>query len=296
MPDIKQSITRYKKELSFFFLAFTLSWILMISFLGADNNKDPLSKPSPSQIIEPTEMPRKVMQIVKDDNPRDLDTFGLKSSILKYKKIYVEVGYSGGCAEHEFTLSIPTQIITLGGPITLHLAHNANGDMCEAYITENLVFDLGDVGFNDFVIESFGAKTHIKVSNEPEKVQIEDLFDNLIKYEGNFISTSGMLKITTSCTRMACMGDQTTCNACNSELFLRNTTDPEKLSIQGIECADHNSSITQVELPRCKDIDIFENVRYLLKGTIKQEFNSNLDSLEFIFEVSEYKMDLDRLN
>lgn len=55
----------------------------------------------------------------------------------------LQVSYSGGCAGHEFDLvvyggwkeSYPVQV-------SAFLSHDANGDPCDAFLTEDLVFDL----------------------------------------------------------------------------------------------------------------------------------------------------------
>lgn len=426
MEQSKNFLSNNLRDIGVFLLALILSVVFIFFFVKDTDKDDKIITPTPSVGLEPTEEPKDRMQIIKDDNPRDLDDFALNSASLRGEYIYVEVGYSGGCEKHEFILSMPSQIITLGGPVPLHLAHNSKGDMCEAYITEELVFDLGDVGFTDFVIESFDKTIMAQVVDEPEELSLDellssvqdydesrvkvegsiefstictlkacpgesdgtvcnncwtnpeltgdkvpsklklsgiaecadhnsqstqtelprckdiglvdgkdyiiegivknhpikegydyylsvesfqqvesselervlvaDLFENLVEYDGKTIETFANLEIRTSCTKIACLGesDQTICNNCFSSFAMLNSAVPEKLELKGIECADHNSNITQVDLQRCKDIDIFEDVRYLLKGTIKQEFNANLDSVQFVFEVAEYKMDLDR--
>ena len=57
--------------------------------------------------------------------------------------LLLPVGYSGGCADHAFRAcwdgsfaeSDPVQA-------TLTIQHDANGDSCEAYLSETLAFDL----------------------------------------------------------------------------------------------------------------------------------------------------------
>ena len=46
--------------------------------------------------------------------------------------LYVTVSYSGGCAEHTFDLGARETEST----VDLWLTHDANGDLCEAYLTE----------------------------------------------------------------------------------------------------------------------------------------------------------------
>lgn len=76
------------------------------------------------------------------------DPFELKSAKLNGTQINILVAYSGGCAEHEFELIYdPNQpAITIYPPqIVLKMYHNSNGDMCEAYPSEEVLFDLVDI-------------------------------------------------------------------------------------------------------------------------------------------------------
>ena len=58
--------------------------------------------------------------------------------------LIVPVGYSGGCEAHEFSLCWPDQSFREQEPVEVGLAvfHNANGDICEAYITEDISLNL----------------------------------------------------------------------------------------------------------------------------------------------------------
>ena len=50
---------------------------------------------------------------------------------------------AGGCARHEFTL-VAAESFRESDPVQLavSLAHDANGDACEAWLTEDYEFDL----------------------------------------------------------------------------------------------------------------------------------------------------------
>ena len=56
----------------------------------------------------------------------------------------VNVSYGGGCEDHEFSMGVvwPECGTPPVPPPALYLCHNANNDMCEAYITETVCFDL----------------------------------------------------------------------------------------------------------------------------------------------------------
>ncbi len=55
----------------------------------------------------------------------------------------LNVSYGGGCEPHEFTLVISGSFVD-AEPVELHavLAHDANNDSCEAFLTEEYIFDL----------------------------------------------------------------------------------------------------------------------------------------------------------
>ena len=58
--------------------------------------------------------------------------------------LYLTVKYSGGCKDHSFDLYLLRSWCATPPvpPPTLLIGHDAKGDMCEAYITETLSFDL----------------------------------------------------------------------------------------------------------------------------------------------------------
>ena len=55
----------------------------------------------------------------------------------------LNVSYSGGCEAHEFTF-ITSGVFLESNPVQLQavIAHNANGDRCEAWITETYHFNM----------------------------------------------------------------------------------------------------------------------------------------------------------
>lgn len=88
-------------------------------------------------------------------------------------KMFIEVSYSGGCEKHQFNLIWPEVIPTAYPPkVSVILNHNANGDTCEAWLTNTLVIDLKDDALwlsnqeiRDMIV------TVINGSNPDEKVQ-----------------------------------------------------------------------------------------------------------------------------
>lgn len=80
----------------------------------------------------------------------------LENDILNFS-----VGYSGGCREHLIELFALKEIAKSNpAQVTINLSHFANGDVCEAYVTRKVQFDLtalkqflkSHYGINDRVI------------------------------------------------------------------------------------------------------------------------------------------------
>lgn len=84
--------------------------------------------------------------IILDDSyfqsaPRD--PFTIKSIMVDKDILKVEVTYGGGCKDHEFVL-IGSNVFMESDPVQTKvvLSHNANNDLCEKLILEELEFDL----------------------------------------------------------------------------------------------------------------------------------------------------------
>ncbi len=71
------------------------------------------------------------------------DEYTLNSVSITGDTLNVSVSYSGGCEIHQFTLVVSDTFLE-SFPVQLHayLAHNANGDTCEGYPTDNYRFNL----------------------------------------------------------------------------------------------------------------------------------------------------------
>ena len=71
------------------------------------------------------------------------DEYVINAATLQADTLHINVSYSGGCETHEFTLVAEERFLE-SFPVQLRvsLAHNANGDTCEAWITEDHHFDL----------------------------------------------------------------------------------------------------------------------------------------------------------
>ncbi|MEQ8924937.1 MAG: hypothetical protein RLO81_03940 [Fulvivirga sp.] len=84
------------------------------------------------------------------------DSFTIFAVKVENNILLIDVGYAGGCETHEFELIWPEVIITIYPyQFGVILNHNANGDLCEAFIKETLSYDLTDnpLGLNDQSIQ-----------------------------------------------------------------------------------------------------------------------------------------------
>ena len=81
--------------------------------------------------------------VVADGRDRGDDAYVVNSAAVDGHGLTIEVSYAGGCRRHDFTLVISKTFLE-SDPVQLRavLAHEANGDACEAGITESLDFDL----------------------------------------------------------------------------------------------------------------------------------------------------------
>ena len=78
---------------------------------------------------------------------RQTDAFRLESAAVNGDVLAIEVSYAGGCRNHEFLLRASRSFQVVADSVRLEVAliHNANGDPCEAYLTEQIRFDLDPV-------------------------------------------------------------------------------------------------------------------------------------------------------
>jgi hypothetical protein len=74
------------------------------------------------------------------------DPFELKDIVITGDSVKITVAYSGGCRKHSFEIIWNETISSTVPPQTgIIIIHNANQDMCEAYITETLAFCISDL-------------------------------------------------------------------------------------------------------------------------------------------------------
>lgn len=87
--------------------------------------------------------------VINEDGPDGVahygtDDYQLGEAAIEGDMLRVTVSYGGGCETHRFTLVLSNAVKMTDPPrIDATLAHEANGDACERWVTEDVVFDLG---------------------------------------------------------------------------------------------------------------------------------------------------------
>lgn len=84
-------------------------------------------------------------------NDFDIDPVTIEKIEIICDTLRLRVSYGGGCKTHTFTLYCSTFLYKSNPPQRdVWLSHDANGDNCEAYITEWLSFHLSPLRTEDY--------------------------------------------------------------------------------------------------------------------------------------------------
>jgi hypothetical protein len=89
------------------------------------------------------------------------DYLKINSATVEKDLLNISLSYSGGCKEHYINVFAYTAISKSIPPqLTLQISHNANNDLCEAYITRKMQFDLSVLryslsGYNVFYLNVY---------------------------------------------------------------------------------------------------------------------------------------------
>lgn len=103
-------------------------------------------------VASPCEQAERGGNVVVGENGLDdtsewgTDSYQLGQAAVVSDTLGATVSFGGGCRMHEFTLVLSNAFM-MTDPVRLRatLAHNANDDPCEAWLTEDIVFDLAPV-------------------------------------------------------------------------------------------------------------------------------------------------------
>ena len=97
------------------------------------------------------------------------DDFELSAAAISGDTLTVTASYGGGCEEHDFTL-VASEAFMESDPVQLQvaLAHDANADACERWVTQDYSFDLLPIK------ERFQGQYHEKPEPGTIVLQLED--------------------------------------------------------------------------------------------------------------------------
>ncbi len=131
-------------------VGFTLSLLILFT-IGCERdlnkiiaNSDNATLPTTTVDTEPDEKPDSETVVIADGIGKfRVDRYILNAATITGDTLKVNVSYGGGCEVHQFTL-VASNVFLESFPVQLRatLAHNANGDLCRAWLTEDYHFDL----------------------------------------------------------------------------------------------------------------------------------------------------------
>ena len=93
--------------------------------------------------VPPDEVNTGTVVISDADGDWGTDDFVLNDAEISDDTLRLNVSYGGGCETHQFTL-VTSGVFMESFPVQLAItiAHNANNDPCEAFLTDDYHFDL----------------------------------------------------------------------------------------------------------------------------------------------------------
>ena len=131
-------------------IAYTLSLSVFVLSIGCQQLNDQMqTEPDDGLIvvvdgIDPDEIVYAGTVFIGDAGDKfGTDAYTLNSATITDGILDVSASFSGGCKEHQLTLVVSdTFLESFPVQLRVSLAHNANGDACEAWLTNNYRFDL----------------------------------------------------------------------------------------------------------------------------------------------------------
>lgn len=107
-------------------------------FFTSCENSDPVSSTSIDSIA--------VGQNVITTHHSSSDGYVINSVRQQEGDLVFNVSYGGGCQRHNFRLMADDAILkTMPPGIRVFLYHNDNDDICEAWLTDDILFNLGEL-------------------------------------------------------------------------------------------------------------------------------------------------------
>ncbi len=134
---------------------------------AACNSSTPISTRQAPVLVQP------VVVVEPGQIPAAIDGFTLGDVSIENNTLTVVASYGGGCESHDFRLYWDGSVLeSFPAQAHLTLIHNGNGDACEAFITEELQFDLSEValvGGEKVILSIKGGDVNKSVAFQPVK-------------------------------------------------------------------------------------------------------------------------------
>ena len=107
---------------------------------------DDADVPVSSDDVAPDEIQTGTVVITDAVEEWGVNEYVLNSATITGDTLELNVSYGGGCEAHQFTL-VSSGVFLESFPVQLRLslAHNANNDSCEAWLTDDYHFDLSAI-------------------------------------------------------------------------------------------------------------------------------------------------------
>ncbi|HEX2968080.1 MAG TPA: hypothetical protein VHO46_03165 [Bacteroidales bacterium] len=117
-------------------------FLVVLALFACDDNK---TQQVDSRLIL-TRSSTEFMNVLGGNQNYAGDPFKINGADIRNDSVIVSISYSGGCTRHNFKVIWNEAFAKSNPPQTeFILVHDAQGDGCEAYITENLSFSLSDL-------------------------------------------------------------------------------------------------------------------------------------------------------
>ena len=110
---------------------------------------------------EPIEIKAEIGRIEREQT----SSVQIIKSRIEGNTLYLKIGYSGGCAKHDFNVIGNPMISKSLPPIrSVELVHLNNGDTCREYIEQQLIIDISELAYR----KDNGSKIKLQFSGIEE--------------------------------------------------------------------------------------------------------------------------------
>ena len=116
-------------------------------------------------IVERKHEPIKIKAEIGRIEREQTSSVQIIKSRIEGNTLYLKIGYSGGCAKHDFNVIGNPMISKSLPPIrSVELVHLNNGDTCREYIEQQLIIDISDLAYR----KDNGSKIKLRFSGIEE--------------------------------------------------------------------------------------------------------------------------------